>query len=344
METIVSRFHWCIIELQDTPSSVWIFTMAEQNGVTFDQVSKAATSMLAKGIAPTVRNVISVTGGRTEKVSELLRDYNDKRNAEVLKMANELGSSAIAKLLASEVQSVVDRKTEQLQSMLIELKEQRDEVIDLMSEQEQQTAHRIEIAEAKVIQAINTANEKIVKAEERAEQSDAKTAEYAEIAAQAKLNATESIKASETKSELLIGNAKSEAELLVNAANKRAEKAEQEATSLREQVKLLSIEQAKRDIEQAQYQQTLIAHQNSVAELADERTKNARLQIQFENQTAEISRLTSETQELRADSKQFSLLQGQHIELQKQLTQSQHDLSQSERERESLSVMLRSKE
>lgn len=318
--------------------------MAEQNGVTFDQVSKAATSMLSKGITPTVRNVIAVTGGRTETVSELLRDYNDKRNAEVLKMANELGSSAIAKLLASEVQSVVDRKTEQLQTMFIELKEQRDELIELMSEQEQHAAHRVEMAEAKTTLAINGANEKILKAEERAEQAETTSAEYVKIAEQAKLNAAESIKASETKSELLISNAKSEAELLVNAANKRADKAEQEAVSLREQVKLLSIEQAKRDIEQAQYQQTLIAHQKSVADLADERTKNARLQIQFENQGAEILRLTSEIQELRADSKQFSLLQGQHIELQKQLTQSQHDLSQSERERESLSVMLRSKE
>ena len=318
--------------------------MAEQNGVTFDQVSKAATSMLSKGITPTVRNVIAVTGGRTETVSELLRDYNDKRNAEVLKMANELGSSAIAKLLASEVQSVVDRKTEQLQTMFIELKEQRDELIELMSEQEQQATHRVEMAEARATQAIAAANEKTVKAEERAEQAEAKSIEAIKITEQAKQNAAESIKASETKAELLISNAKSEAELLVNAANKRADKAEQEAVSLREQVKLLSIEQAKRDIEQAQYQQTLIAHQKSVAELADERTKNARLQIQFENQGAEILRITSEIQELRADSKQFSLLQGQHIELQKQLTQSQHDLSQSERERESLSVMLRSKE
>lgn len=318
--------------------------MAEQSGVTFDQVSKAATSMLAKGITPTVRNVIAVTGGRTETVSELLRDYNDKRNAEVLKMANELGSSAIAKLLASEIQSVVDRKTEQLQTMLIELKEQRDELIELMSEQEQQTAHRVEMAEARAIQAIAAANEKTVKAEERAEQAEYKSVEAIKITEQAKQNAAESIKASEAKSELLISNAKSEAELLVNAANKRADKAEQEAESLREQVKSLSIEQAKRDIEQAQYQQTLIAHQKSVSELADERTKNARLQVQSENQGVEILRLTSEIQELRADSKQFSLLQGQHIELQKQLTQSKHDLSQSERERESLSVMLRSKE
>ena len=318
--------------------------MAEQSGVTFDQVSKAATSMLSKGITPTVRNVIAVTGGRTETVSELLRDYNDKRNAEVLKMANELGSSAIAKLLASEVQSVVDRKTEQLQTMFIELKEQRDELIELISEQEQLTAHQIEMAEAKAIQAINNANEKTVKAEEQAEQAEAKAAEFARIAELAKQNATESISASETKSELLINNARSEAESLVNAANKRADKAEQEAVSLREQVKSLSIEQAKRDIEQAQYQQTLTAHQKAIAELADERTKNARLQIQFENQAADILRLTSENQELRADSKQFSLLQGQYIELQKQLTQSQHDLSQSERERESLSVALRSKE
>ena len=318
--------------------------MAEQTGVTFDQVSKAATSMLSKGITPTVRNVIAVTGGRTETVSELLRDYNDKRNAEVLKMANELGSSAIAKLLASEIQCVVDRKTEQLQTMFIEIKEQRDELIELISEQEQQTTHRVEMAEAKAFQVTHDANDKIVKAEERTEQAEKKADEYARIAEQVKQNAEDCIKAAETKSELLINNAKSEAESLVSAANKRADKAEQEAASLREQVTLLSVEQARRDIEQAQYQQIAIAHQNAVTELAEERTKNAKLQTQFENQESHILRLTNETKELRGDAKQFSLLQGQYIELQKQLTQSQHDLSQSERERESLKLALHSKE
>lgn len=112
---------------------------------------------------------------------------------------------------------------------------------------------------------------------------------------------------------------------------------------LREQIGLLSVDQAKRQIEQALHQQTLESHQKAVAELADERTKNTRLQIQLENQVTNIQRLTSENQDFRSDSKNLASLQGQYIELQKQFTQSQHSLSQSERERESLSVALRSK-
>ena len=315
--------------------------MAEQNGVTFEQVSTAANSMIGKGITPTVRNIISVTGGRTETVSQLLRDYNDKRNAEVLKMADELGSSAIAKLLASEVQAVVDRKTEQLKVMLTELTGQRDELVELMAELEKNAAHRVEMTDAKATQSINDANDKTSKAIERAEKAELMAAENDKITAQTKQEAVDAINAAESKSALLISNAKSEADSLVRAADKRAEKAEQEAASLREQVKSLSIEQAKREIEQAQYQQTIEAHRKSMAELAEERTLNTRLQTQFDNQVSEIKRLTSEVQELRTDSKQLASLQGQHIELQKQFTQVQHALSQSERERESLSVALR---
>jgi len=315
--------------------------MAEQNGVTFEQVSTAANSMISKGITPTVRNIISVTGGRTETVSQLLRDYNDKRNAEVLKMADELGSSSIAKLLASEVQAVVDRKTEQLKVMLTEITGQRDELVELMAELEKNALHRVEMIEAKATQLINEANDKTTKAIERAEKAELMAAEYEKLTAHAKQEAVDASNAAESKSALLISNAKSEADSLVRAADKRAEKAEQEAASLREQVKSLSIEQAKREIEQTQYQQTIEAHRKSMAELAEEHTLNTRLQTQFENQVAEIKRLTSEVHELRTDSKQLASLQGQHIELQKQFTQVQHALSQSERERESLTVALR---
>lgn len=320
-----------------------VFTMKDQKSVSFEQIAKAATDMLNNGITPSVRKLLTVTGGRTETVSEHLRDYNNKRSAEVLKMADELGSSAIAKLLASEVQIVVDRKNEKLHMLLAEMKEQRDEIIELMSELQQDASHQIEISEARSTHAINDANQKIASAVEDAVKAEAKIAEYAKIAQLAKQDAEGLVKMAETKSELLIVNAKSEADALVQAANKRADTAEQEAIILREQVKLLSVDQAKRQIEQGLHQQTLESHQKAVAELADERTKNTRLQIQLENQVTNIQRLTSENQDFRSDSKNLASLQGQYIELQKQFTQSQHSLSQSERERESLSVALRSK-
>ncbi len=71
-------------------------------GVTFDQVEKVASEMMAKGIKPTVRGLMQVIGGKTETVTKYLRDFNDKRDAEVSRMADELGSSEIAKLLAGK--------------------------------------------------------------------------------------------------------------------------------------------------------------------------------------------------------------------------------------------------
>jgi hypothetical protein len=242
--------------------------------------------------------------------------------------------------LASEVQTVVYRKTEEIQNHLQEVCEQRDELIDLLKETQQDSNHKIEMAEAKATQVINEAGIKERQANERAEEAEIKANEYRVAAEEAKKESTAAIKAAESKAELLIANAKSEADSLVAAANKRADKAEQETATLREQVKSLSIEEAKREIEKAQYLQTQDAHQQSMIQLAEERTNRAKLQIQYDSQAADIKRLTSELAELRGDSKQLAVLQGQFIELQKQFTQSQRELAQSEREKESLTLAL----
>lgn len=315
--------------------------MTDQSGVSFEQVSKAATAMLSQGVAPSVRGVIAVTGGKTETVSKHLRDFHEKRNAEVLKMADELGSSAIAKLLANEVQTVVDRKTEQLQRMIDELKTHRDEVIDLLAEKEKDCQHRIDLAEAKVVQINTEAAEKINAAQERADKAEADAVAANTLAKEAEQKANDEIEAIENKCELLTTNAANEAKALVAAADKRADKAEQEAGSLREQVKALSIEQAKREIEKEQHQQALVTYQQTQKDLADERTRSMKLEMQHESLTANVERLSDELISVRADSKRLSEVQGQLIELQKQLQQAQHDLTQSERERESLSLALR---
>ncbi len=78
-------------------------------------------------------------------------------------------------------------------------------------------------------------------------------------------------------------------------------------------------------------------------QLANERTAIVQLQTQEESHRSEIERLTGELLEIKSDSKQLTAAQGQLVELQRQISQLQSDLSLSERERESLSVALRSK-
>ena len=316
--------------------------MKVQNSVTFEDVAKAASSMLTQGITPSVRGVIAVTGGKTETVSMYLRDFFDKRNAEVIRMADELGSTAIAKLLASEMQTVVDRKTAQLQGIIKEQKDQLNEVIELLNDKEKDCEHRVELAEAKMTQAINEANAKITSAKERADNFEEQANQAKSEANEKTKKAQNAIEANQTKCELIIENAKNEAAALILAANKHTDKAELEAVSLREQVKALSIEQAKREIEQDQYQHMQEMHNNMMNDLAFEKTNNVKLQAQCKSKTADIARLTGELNEAKTDSKQLTTLQGQLIEVQKQQAQTQHALTQSERERESLTLALRS--
>ncbi len=315
--------------------------MAAQSTINFEVVSKTALAMITQGVKPTVRGVIAVTGGKTETVSQLLRDFHDKRNAEVLKMADELGSSAIARLLADEVQAVVERKTANMQQVMDEQRDQLTEVIELLSEKEKDCQHRIEMAEAKAVQAINDANEAISKANARSEQAEDRANALAITTQEAQQHAEETVAATNAKCDLLVNNANNEAKALVEAADKRADKAEQEAGSLREQVKLLSIEQAKREIEQAQYAATVAEHQKVVEQLADDRATLIKAQTQQENLALDVSRLNSELIEAKGDGKLLASAQGQLLELQKQLSQAQTELFQSERERESLSLALR---
>ena len=274
--------------------------------------------------------------------SKHLRDFHEKRNSEVLKMADELGSTAIARLLADEVQSVVDRKTANLQQIISDQKSQLDEVIDLLSEKENDCQHRVEMAEAKATQANNDATEKVSKAMLRVENAESEIKNAQQAAELAQKNATETIANTENKCDLLITNAKSEAVALVDAANRRADKAELESASLREQVTLLSVEQAKREIEQAQHEKTLEQHNQVMGDLAQERTRVVQLQTQQDNQIVEVKRLSSELGEVKVDSRLLASAQGQLVELHKQISQLQSELSLSDRERESLSIALRS--
>ena len=70
----------------------------------------------------------------------------------------------------------------------------------------------------------------------------------------------------------MIESAKSEANALVQAANKQIDKAESETTTLRQQVKELSVDQAKHEIEQAQFEQAKNTVNKLQVEIAETKT------------------------------------------------------------------------
>ncbi|UJF20243.1 DNA-binding protein (plasmid) [Vibrio sp. SS-MA-C1-2] len=313
--------------------------MMTDKGIKREQVEQAALAMLSKGIRPSVRNVLSVTGGKTEKVSEFLRDFNDKRNAEIMRIADEVGSSKIAQLLADEMQTVVERRTTNLQQIIAEQKEIIDEHVALLGEKQKECDLQVEMLEAKLFQLVNEANEKTTNALNRVDIAEKKLADTISDSEDNKRKNDQIIADHSSKCDLLVTNAKSEANGLVEAANRRANKAEQECESLREQVKLLSIEQAKRELEQEQYKKEQSNHietqkklnsereiivklteQNKVlsdsheqreiekkqyltvlTQLAGERTLVVRLKTNEENHKAEIMRLGGELVEARSD-------------------------------------------
>ena len=316
--------------------------MAEQAaGITFDQVEKVASQMITQGVKPSVRGVIAVTGGKTENISKFLRDFFEKRQSEVNKMSDELGSSAIANLLAGEIQVVVDRKTAALQEIITAQKAELDELVELLHEKEKECVYRVEMTEAKADKAVREAEVEIEKANERAENAETLCSDAEAKVQLAEAEAKDTVVAIEQKTDILIETARSEADSLVRAADKRADKAEQEAVSLREQVKGLSIDQAKREIEQVQYetaQKELVALRQT---LSDAKTQVVQLQTQKENQDKETGRLTADLIEIKQDAKALGKTQGQLVEAQTQLSQLKNELALSERERESLALALR---
>ena len=218
--------------------------MAEQNGITYEQVASAAQDILGNGVKLTVRAVIKVTGGKTETVSRFLRDFNDKRDADVASMADELGSSKIAELLASEMQNVVDRKTADLKNIIERLKADRDEVIELLEEKEKDCVHRVELAEARALTAENKINQADLQAKAALDELEA-----------VKRDAADKIKQAQKEAENAIQSAEQRSESLVSVANERLEKSETETASLREQIKSLSIDSAKFEMEREKFEQ-----------------------------------------------------------------------------------------
>ena len=323
----------------------------QSQSVTFEQVQKVASEMISQGVKPTVRGVRGVTGGRNETVAEHLDNFNKKRDVEVSKLADEIGSSEIGKLIAGEIQTVVDRRTTALNEILSRQESQIEELIGILKDNEKDCSERITLAEAESTKAIAEANTKIDKHIEKANSADQAKSYAEEQLSQVQAETSNTIASIEQKSQLmveaaqaearsLIAAAKTEAQSLVAAANKQTDKAETETISLREQVKLLSIDQARHDLEQEQFKQAQRQLERLRVELADNKTSIVRFESQNGSLEKDTKRLDTELLEAKEQARQLPKAQAQLVETQKQISQLQHNLSQSEREKESLSRAL----
>jgi hypothetical protein len=316
--------------------------MTIKTNITFEQVSKVASNMINKGITPTVRSVMQVTGGKTATITSFLRDFHNKRDAAVSKMADELGSTEIAKLLASEVQSAVDRKTTSLTEVVERQKSQLSEMVELLGEKESECQELIELTENKCNQAINAISEQFEKNKEMIATAQMDKEKAIEEAIATQSEAEQKISLEKQRSEAAIETSKSEAKSHIQVANNRLEKAELETVSLREQVKLLTVDAAKQEIKQTQYEQAIAQLEELKRETSDKKMLVVQLQTEKTAFTKDNVRLEADLKASKIKVDELSQSHVQLIEVQKQLSQSQHDLSQLQRERDSLSQALES--
>lgn len=303
--------------------------MAEQGGITFDHVATAAQDILDNGGKLTVRSVMKITGGKTETVSGFLRDFNDKRDADVASMADELGSSKIAELLAGEMQSVVDRKTADLKLIIERLKKDRDEVIELLEEKEKDCVHRVELAEARAL-----TSEKLIKQA----QQEAQTA--LDDLEKTTKDAEQRIKQIQSEAEATIRSAEQKSDSLVSVANERLEKSEAETASLREQIKSLSVDSAKFEMERDKFSQENKHNQELREKLAESNTLNVRLESQKEALSTDIQRLTSEIHDFKTQANELPKVQTLLLESERRTSTLQNKIAQLENEKDSLSRAL----
>lgn len=314
--------------------------MSEKKSTTFEDVQKVASQMLSQGIKPTVRDVRRLTGGRNETVAEHLNDFNKKRDAEVSKLADEIGSSEIGKLIASEIQSVLDRRTASLNEIISRQESQIEELIGILKENEKECSEQVSLAESESIKAIDDANAKVEKYQNKVNNAEQDKNIAEQQLSEIKIETKNTIASIEQKSQLLIEAAQAESKLLISASNKQMEKLDTEASLLRDQVKLLSIDQAKHSLEKEQLK--LVQQQLEVLrdEVADAKTKAIVLESQNASLEKDATRLNTELGETKQQARELHIAQTEAVEAQKQISQLQNDLSQSNREKDSLSRSL----
>jgi len=304
--------------------------MKERIGtISFEKIEKVASEMLTQGVKPTVRSVISVTGGKTEVVSKYLRDFFDKRDLDVSKMADEIGSSAVAKLIASEIQLIVAKRTAQLSEINIRQKEQIDELVELLEEKVAESQRIQTEALLSIEVATKDAQQKIDKANAKVEAAiEAKRIAQTE-AAEIKLLSDNNIKSEQEK-----------AKALIEVSSAKAHNAELETKHLREQVKELFIDEAKRDMQKAEFENMKEQLTQLQLAYAEQKTEVVKLSAEKSAIIKDIERLESDNREYKIVDKEHTKLQTQLLEYQKTITQLTSKINLSEREIDSLSLAL----
>ncbi len=307
-------------------------------GVVFEEIEKIASEMLTQGVKPTVRGVIAVTGGKTEVVSKYLRDFFDKRDLEVSKMSDEIGNSSIAKLIAGEIQLIVDRHTATLAEINARQKEQINEYVELL---EEKVAESLKI-ESQAQLSVELANKDAI---QKIEKATTETAKAVEIANKKTVEAVEAKRLAETQtaeikllSENRVKSEQEKASALIDVANNRAQQADQETKLLREQVKALSIDEAKRDLERAEFMNMKDQLNKLQLSYAEQKTEVVKLLAEKNAIIKDVNRLEIDNTEYKALDKEYIKSQTQLVEYQKQITDLNNKIILSERERESLTL------
>lgn len=309
-------------------------------GITFEQIEKIASEMLVQGVKPTVRGVIAVSGGKTAVVSKYLRDFFEKRDGVVSSMADEIGSGTIAKLIASEMQVIVEKRTAELAQINIRQKEQIDEYVELLEEEVKQSENaRLESKQA-VESAQREASEKIEKISLEASNKIQKAKESQEAAIELQKSLEKEISEVKLISENTIQAAKEQAQALVDAANSRLQESQQETKLLREQVKSLSVDEATRDIEKAQLEKNKQLLEGLRLEYAELNTEVVRYTAEKSALSKDVLRLESDNNRYKDLERELFKYQTEVVESQKQITDINSKLALLQRERDSFATAL----
>jgi len=304
-------------------------------GISFEQIEKIASEMLVQGVKPTVRGVIAVSGGKTAVVSKYLRDFFEKRDGVVSSMADEIGSGSIAKLIASEMQVIVEKRTAALAQINTRQKEQIDEYVDLL-EEEVKKSELVRLESKQAIESIQReASEKIEKISLDASNKIEKAKESQHTAIDKQKSLEKEISEVKLLSENTIEAAKEQAQALVDAANSRLQESQHETKLLREQVKSLSVDEATRDIEKTQLEKNKQLLEDLRLEYAEIKTQVVRYTAENSALLKDVTRLESDNLRYKEQEKELYKYQTEVVESQKQITEINGKLALLQRERDS---------
>jgi predicted phage tail protein len=256
--------------------------LAVKPKATLEEVTKLANEMLKNGVEPTTRNLSVHLQGRTSSIQGFLIEYKNNLEHRKNAIAEEVGSLAVAKLLSQELLLMIDRRNESLTEQVAQLTRNLDETLSLLSDSEDKLESVLNTTAAQVAEIETSTASKVEKAQSAVSLIEQQLRELKATSEKAIDDARNHAKAEVLK-----------AEALVDAANGRVAQAETELRASREQIKLLSIDVAKRELEQRELEQAKVTIATLQATLSKQ-------QDQISYTTANLERLTQDRTELKA--------------------------------------------